>query len=99
MRFVLGTSTPVADIVQAVRQLRIDVLALSFSAYAARRDVLESLQQLADQLPEGVDIWVGGAAAAACSRALPDGVVLMQQPGDVSTRVQEWRERQAGRSA
>ena len=90
-RFVLGTSTPIADIVQAVRQLQIDVLALSFSAYAARRDVLDSLQQLSDQLAPGCDIWVGGAAAAAHSKALPAGVHLMRQPGDVSVQVQAWR--------
>ena len=91
LRFVLGTSTPIADIVQAVRQLQIDVLALSFSAYASRRDVLESLQQLLDQLPEGTEIWVGGAAAAAHSRALPEAVRLMRQPGDVSKQVGVWR--------
>ena len=92
LRFVLGTSTPIADIVQAVRQLQIDVLALSFSAYASRRDVLESLQQLLDQLPEGTEIWVGGAAAAAHSRALPKAVRLMRQPSDVSKQVGVWRQ-------
>lgn len=94
-RFVLGTSTPVADIVQAVRQLQIDVLALSFSAYASRRDVLENLQQLREQLPAGAGIWAGGAAAASHSRALPEGVVLMRQPGDVSLQVAAWRQRHA----
>ena len=93
VRFVLGTSTPIADIVLAVRQLRIDVLALSYSAYASRRDLLESLQQLLEQLPAGVEVWVGGAAAAAHSRALPEAVVLMRQPGDVSTQVAAWRQR------
>lgn len=93
VRFVLGTSTPVADIVLAARQLRIDVLALSFSAHASRRDVLENLRQLLDQLPAGTEVWVGGAAAAAHSRALPEGVVLMRQPGDVSLQVQAWRQR------
>lgn len=92
VRFVLGTSTPVADIVLAARQLRIDVLALSFSAHASRRDVLENLRQLLDQLPAGTEVWVGGAAAAAHSRALPEGVVLMRQPGDVSQQVQAWRQ-------
>ena len=93
VRFVLGTSTPVADIVLAARQLRIDVLALSFSAHASRRDVLENLRQLLDQLPAGTEVWVGGAAAAAHSRALPEGVVLMRQQGDVSQPVQAWRQR------
>ncbi len=95
VRFVLGTATPIADIVLAVRQLRIDVLALSFSAYASRRDVLESLQQLLSQLPSGVDVWVGGAAAAAHSRVLPAPVVLMHRPGDVVAQVLLWRQQRA----
>lgn len=92
VRFVLGTSTPIADIVLAVRQLNIDVLALSYSAYASRREVLEGLQHLLEQLPAGVEIWVGGAAAAAHSRILPDAVVLMHSPGDVVERVHWWRQ-------
>ena len=95
-RFVLGTSTPIADIVLAVRQLRIEVLALSFSAYASRRDLLESLLQLREQLSADVQIWVGGAAAAQHARALPKGVALMRQPADVSTQVQAWRLRHGG---
>ena len=95
VRFVLGTSTPIADIVLAVRQLRIEVLALSFSAYASRRDLLESLQQLRDQLPSDVEIWVGGAAAAAHARMLPEGVLLMRRPADVSAQVLDWRQSHA----
>ncbi len=93
VRFVLGTSTPIADIVQAVRQLHIDVLALSYSAYASRRDVLDSLQQLRDQLAPDCEIWVGGAAAAAHNKALPEGVALMRHPGDASAQVRDWRQR------
>lgn len=96
VRFVLGTSTPIADIVQAVRQLQIDVLALSFSAYASRRDVVEGLQQIIDQLPPDVEVWVGGAAAATHARALPERVRLMRQPADVSVQVRAWREHRAG---
>ena len=94
-RFVLGTSTPIVDIVLAARQLRIEVLALSFSAYASRRDLIDSLQQLRDQLPDDVQIWVGGAAAAQHARALPKGVMLMRRPADVSLQVRAWRDRQA----
>jgi DNA-binding transcriptional MerR regulator len=94
-RFVLGTSTPIADIVLAVRQLRIDVLALSFSAYASRRDVLDSLQQLIAQLPSEVEVWVGGTAAAAHSRALPSKVALMRRPGDVAAQVLVWRQQKS----
>ena len=47
-RFELGASTPVVEILQAIEHMRIDVLALSFSAYASRNDVISSLQQLVD---------------------------------------------------
>lgn len=92
-RFLLGTSTPIADIVQAVRQLRIDVLALSFSAYASRRDMVESLRQLQEQLHSRVEIWVGGSAASAHRRVLPEGVVVLTKAGDVSAQVRTWRQR------
>jgi MerR family transcriptional regulator, light-induced transcriptional regulator len=98
-RFVLGVSTPVTDIVLAARQLRIDVLALSYSAYAARREVGESLRQLSAQLPAGVEVWVGGAGSSLRSRAVPPGVRLLRRAADVTTQVQAWRQRQASAPA
>ncbi len=95
VRFVLGVSTPVADIVQAARQLEADLVALSFSAYATRRDVLNSLQQLAEQLPEPVEIWAGGASATLRGRSLPGRVTVLRQASDVAEQVRRWRERQA----
>lgn len=95
VRFVLGTSTPVADIVLAARQLRIDVLALSFSAYASRRDIAESLRQLSEQVPAGVEIWVGGAGAARHRRVLPEAVRLLEQARDVSAQLHSWRQSHA----
>lgn len=92
VRFVLGTCTPIADIAQAVRRLNIDVLALSFSAYAARRDLQDALHQLQPVLPEGVEIWVGGAAAHRYRKALGSGVQVMSAAGDVSTQVRRWRQ-------
>lgn len=94
-RFVLGTSTPISDIVQAMRQLSADVLALSFSAYASRKDVLDNLQQLREQLPPEQEIWAGGTAASACGHLLPKGVLLMRKASDVSAQVQAWRQQRA----
>jgi DNA-binding transcriptional MerR regulator/methylmalonyl-CoA mutase cobalamin-binding subunit len=90
-RFVLGTSTPISDIVQAVRQLKIDVLALSFSPYATRKDVTDNLQLLREQLPETVEIWVGGAGASTHSRFLPQDVLLLRKAGDVAAQLAVWR--------
>ncbi len=92
-RFVLGVSTPVSDIVEAARQLRVDVVALSFSAHAGRREAIESLQQLVTQLPAPLEIWAGGAAAALYSRSLPESVQVVRKAMDVSRLVQDWRQR------
>lgn len=91
VRFVLGTCTPIDDIAQAVRNLGIDVLALSFSSYASRRDLLDALQQLAQSLPAGVEIWVGGSAAHRHRKFLGPGVQVLGAGGDVALQVQRWR--------
>ena len=90
-RFVLGVSTPIPDIVLAVRQLNIDVLALSFSAYAGRRDVIDSLKQLTEQLPNHVEVWVGGSATALWSRAMPAQARVIRRACELSDQVQAWR--------
>ena len=93
-RFVLGVSTPIGDMVLAARQLQIDVLALSFSAHASRRELVDSLQQLREQLPPGVEIWVGGAATARHRRAIAEPVRVLRHSSDVSAQIQAWRLRQ-----
>lgn len=96
-RFVLGVSTPLADIVQAVQQLDVNVLALSFSAHATRRDMGDALQQLVGQLPAGVEVWVGGAGAALHGRFAPASVHLVQRASDLPVQIRRWREaRDAG---
>lgn len=90
-RLALGTSTPVADIVLAAQQLQVDVLALSYSAHASRRDVVDTLQQLVEQLPRGVEVWVGGAAVALHRRGLPDGVTVLRRASEVHLQVHAWR--------
>jgi DNA-binding transcriptional MerR regulator len=92
-RFELGASTPVMEILQAIEHMQIDVLALSFSAYASRNDVLSSLQQLADGVPAGVDIWVGGSAAALHGRSVPEGIQIIAKARDIATHVGDWRAR------
>jgi DNA-binding transcriptional MerR regulator/methylmalonyl-CoA mutase cobalamin-binding subunit len=95
-RMTLGTSTPMADIVQAVDRLDIDVLALSFSAFVSRRDIQANVKWLRQQLPQEVEIWVGGAAAVAHHKFLPQQVRLMQRAGDAARQVQQWRQDRRG---
>lgn len=56
----LGTQTPLTDIAAAVEAHRADVVALSFSAAFASRQVLPLLDQLRGRLPPEVGLWVGG---------------------------------------
>lgn len=90
-RVSLGASTPIPDIVIACRQLGVDVVALSFSAHASRREVLDSLRQLGEQLPQQVEVWVGGAASVLHSKAMPPNVRVLRRAGDVGAQVAAWR--------
>ena len=92
-RFELGSSTPVVEILQAIEHMKIDVLALSFSAYASRNDVISSLQQLIDGVPAGVEIWAGGSATALQSRSVPEGITVISRARDVAAHVNDWRTR------
>ena len=92
-RFELGSSTPVVEILQAIEHMKIDVLALSFSAYASRNDVIPSLQQLIDGVPAGVEIWAGGSATALQSRSVPEGITVISRARDVAAHVNDWRTR------
>ena len=94
-RFELGSSTPVVEILQAIEHMKIDVLALSFSAYASRNDVISSLQQLIDGVPAGVEIWAGGSATALQSRSVPEGITVISRARDVAAHVNDWRTRRS----
>lgn len=56
----LGTQTPLTEIAAAVEAHRADVVALSFSAAFASRQVLPLVDQLRGRLPRQVGLWVGG---------------------------------------
>ena len=98
-RYGLGVSTPLDDMVQAVQQLQIDVLALSFSAHASRREMVDSLTHLRQRLPDRVALWVGGAGASVHARHVPPGVLLMQRAEDVVSHIHAWRQAHPARAA
>lgn len=86
----LGTQTPVADMVMAVRAHAADVLALSFSPAMNTRQVLSGLLQLRQALPDGVVIWVGGKSPALRRVCMP-GVRFSDALGELPQEVAEWR--------
>jgi len=90
-RIALGPRTPVPDIAQAAVQLEVDIVALSFSAHASKRDVTDSLSQLRDLLPDSVELWVGGAALALQRKGLPAGALVIKRASDLSLHVAGWR--------
>ena len=92
-RYVLGTSTPISEIVQAVQNLDIDVVALSFSAFASRQDVVKSLGQLRQQLPPHVEIWAGGTGVSGQKKTSVEGVSVMSRPSHVTLEINAWRAR------
>lgn len=89
----LGTQTPIAEIAQAAQAYRVDVVALSFSAAFPQRQAPALLQHLRAGLPPGVQLWAGGAGAAAL-RA-PEGILALTSLDDAVAALQRWREHQA----
>lgn len=98
-RFALGACTPLPDIADAVRQLDVDIVALSFSAHVAATDIAQGLRQLAVQLPPDVQVWVGGSATALHqARRLPHNILRLHRAEEVSAQVERWRGQRAARA-
>jgi len=67
----LGTDVPLDQIVAAAERSAVSTVALSFSACYARGSIRDDLEQLADHLPRGVRIWIGGAGVRRLKRLPP----------------------------
>lgn len=86
----LGTQTPIVEIGQAAQAYRVDVVALSFSAAFPQRQAPALLQQLRATLPAPVELWAGGAGAAALRAA--DGILALSSLDDAVAALQRWRD-------
>lgn len=62
---LLGPDTPPAEVVAAARALSADAVGLSISSAADARAAQKGARAIARELPRGVDLWLGGAGAAA----------------------------------
>ena len=91
-RRALGVSTPINDIVEAAQHMQIDLVALSISSHAAVREVQGQLRQLRQQLPETIELWVGGTSAALRSKHLPAGVLPLISAKDITAHIAAWRQ-------
>jgi MerR family transcriptional regulator, light-induced transcriptional regulator len=86
----LGTQTPILDIVLATTAHRSDVVALSFTASQNPNYVINSLAELRQKLPAGVDIWVGGSCPV-LQRKQPDGIALINDLRGLGVHIDAWR--------
>lgn len=92
IRFPLGPSTPLVDIVGAVQELSIDVVAMSFSAHMPANETVQQLRQLRSLLPDRVQLWAGGSAAVLHTRRIPKGVQVLRKASALPALVAAWRE-------
>lgn len=88
----LGIQTPILDIVLAATAHRSEVVALSFTANQNPNYVLNSLAELRQKLPAGVDIWVGGSCPALQRKQL-DGVSVVGDLREIGAFIDGWRAR------
>ena len=85
----LGTQMPLPEIVRAAAAHRAQIVALSFSAAFAQRQIGAVLAQMRALLPADVELWVGGAGAARV--AATDGVHILTTLAAVLDALRDWR--------
>jgi MerR family transcriptional regulator, light-induced transcriptional regulator len=86
----LGVQTPVPDIVESVRRLQADIVALSFTGVGSAQTVLEGLGELRARLPASVQIWAGGDCPV-LGRRRPAGITVLTDLPQLHTEVSRWR--------
>ena len=89
----LGTRTPMLDIIDAAERHGVDCVALSFSASFPARQDSQQLRELREQVPEHIEIWVGGGGSPALQ--LPGGVYSAHFPYSPAELVSGWHQRHA----
>jgi len=83
----LGVQTPWPEVLRAVHELQIEVVAISISACLAPQDSHVCVRALLAGLPPGCELWVGGAGCMALDAASLAGCVMFT---DTSLAVKRW---------
>ena len=86
----LGARTPLREVANAAVAHRADVVALSLSASFSLNTASQVLYDLDELLPEGIEIWAGGAAAGMV-RNPPTRVRILASLNDIRPNLQNWR--------
>ena len=85
----LGPDLPPAEIARFAREVDAAVVALSVVLLNEAIDVPAQLGELADGLPEGTPVWLGGAAARELSpERLPPGCVVLVDNVELEQRLE-----------
>ncbi|NOT17775.1 MAG: MerR family transcriptional regulator [Sulfuriferula sp.] len=87
----LGAQTPVVEINAAVRAHQADILCLSCSAAYPKNQLLQSLTELRNLLPESVHIWVGGQGVPRTK--LPVGIKAIRAFTELAITLEAWRDK------
>jgi MerR family transcriptional regulator, light-induced transcriptional regulator len=74
----LGSDLPSSEIAWAAKSSGAEVVALSILYVAERRRTLDALRELRQQLPTGVQLFVGGGAASTLERDAGSGFVFFR---------------------
>lgn len=84
----LGADLPVDQLAVLARHIRLDVVALSIVAEPGVIDALGQVQALRAQLPDSVEIWLGGIGSRAIDPALlPRATFLIGPLGEYLKRI------------
>lgn len=89
----LGAQMPADQILPAVREHQIQILALSFSAAFPKRRIIPWLKEIRQLLPIDVGLWAGGAGIASLER-IPKGVMAFTDLQQIDAAIAQFRKRQ-----
>lgn len=87
---MLGTQTPIQEIVAASAAHRSDIVVLSFSEAFSSAQLKVVLPQVRLALADTVELWIGGGGVAR-QRNVMAGVQLMGDLSDLTAAVDAWR--------
>lgn len=86
----LGADMPLAEVAAAASETRADIVALSFSAYFPRRNMVRLTASLRTALPPASLLWIGGAGVHGA--AVPGaGIERFRSLEGIEAAVQHWR--------
>ena len=89
---VLGANTPPTQIADAARALGVDAVGLSISGAADGDAASRGVKAVAQGLPAGVELWLGGGGAGVVAGAAPTARLIGTWP-ELDAALAAWRAR------